>query len=1731
MPSAVERLQENLNRGRISGIWTFEAKSWVTSVHAADIDRDGDFEVLAGSRDGRVYAMTKGGDELWSNALGTTNWVNAVASFSFQFDPQAGSASTYVVAGARDGKIYVLNKDGKMVGKDGKVLEKKAPAFSEDEENATPSPQASHWFDAHHAITRLHSSASSPLDIVFCAEDRSVYGFNLSQGKLSWHFQAGGHIRAIFTGDVNRDGDLETLVGSEDHALTLLSSSGRPYARRQMDQAVYTLFIADIDRDNAVEVLVGTRSRRLFALNADLSEKWSVRLSSRPLALFVADVNNDQQPEILVACDDRYFYVLDHTGKPIWRQKFEARFYGLYALDLDRDGYIEVLAGGDDNTVYALALNLMKDLDKKILRTYRALEKDWRQDRPESEKPDPEILPLTEVQRGLLLDILGRENSPFDRYLNFENAQALLDRADTDGANEVELRNVTEALRSLVKLSLQRFQFLWEKEPIGYLNTLCLVELASSQRAIVVGGPNGGLQAFSPTGRLLWSLPANNEYIVDAQTGYIHRERGEGLAFLSSGGHLFLLNYEKKREIVPFSFPEPISCFSFQAADPQGPLDLLVGTESGRAALYTNDFTVPAQDFVLPAGVQLVYVSAPHGGLYRSPEILINTSDNQVLAYNRGGNCLWSYKALGRVLALSTRDIDNDGRLEVLIATDYYNIHVLDHLGNHRWRYAFSHSVQALDVADLDGDGELEILVGCADGLLGVFKNTGDLIWRYQGRDCIQALRVADIDQDGNYEIAVVSEGRLEILQVIERAELAAMIDRCWSYLLNTSSPLKRLGDLMVKDPGPYLRGAALRKLTQLYPHSGETLELLKAAAYDGAADDIKLRDLPETVLKALPKAVIYAYPVSHPDDEYVKLARRMLFALFAHRNRDVRIEVIENLELLAPSDWSAVEFYLQKAFDASDRNARRGAIRKISHLIRGLEQLDSITAQEHAEKLFSLLLQAAHVRPSEWNRSLWIEEEAGRVLADLLNLSPLDFLVYFYRIITHELQPSRLALSYTASNLKLPEAQRAFASLVDLYFGFNKTNALARLTYADDALEAVKEVPCGMDSWLMSHELRNLFALLTLEELAAYEFHLRPDQFSDPEVGQAFLRLGKGLNAIVRPIKTYLRREDPNDRLRCLLDGIRAVEDLQNLIQAEYETPGEATSSPILVPAVIALNVLLAGWLEMLELQLKELRGPARLICELRSRQVHFEETVGIWLLVTNNGRSTATNVKVTLLPGERYEVLHASFETDALAPYQDITAEFLIKPLGGPTALTLTFEVFYDESEHASLTVTTQERLDFLEWPREFKKIENPYTTGTPIRESHMCYGREEDLAYLQDNLTRTTAQTVLVLYGQRRSGKTTLLYQLANAPALTPHVPVLIDLQGLTYDLTPGNFFFKIARAIYKELQKRGLCPPPLDRAEFVGQASIPADPQFAFDCFLDDVEPLLQKRKLILLLDEFEVLEDQVNKGKLQPEIFEYLRSLMQKREYMHFLLSGTHHIEKLTREYWSVFFNIAFHYLLSSRITQVGAEALITEPVLGSLEYDPLAVAKIRRLTADQPYLIHLVCRSLVDHCNRQQKNYATLNDVNEVLTDVMDTGKIHFHWLWERVDSFAQAQILLLIIAGESRDETRQFSLDELGEIYQQRGIACSRDELITALKVLLAEDVIEMDEGTSRENVFENARYRVSIGLLRQWLKRENYITQVKEILERQSILEAHKANGRANGSVDARSAAHAAD
>ena len=274
----------------------------------------------------------------------------------------------------------------------------------------------------------------------------------------------------------------------------------------------------------------------------------------------------------------------------------------------------------------------------------------------------------------------------------------------------------------------------------------------------------------------------------------------------------------------------------------------------------------------------------------------------------------------------------------------------------------------------------------------------------------------------------------------------------------------------------------------------------------------------------------------------------------------------------------------------------------------------------------------------------------------------------------------------------------------------------------------------------------------------------------------------------------------------------------------------------------------------------------------------------------------------------------------------------------------------------------------------------------------------------------------------------------------------------------------------------------------------EQSFVKDPTSAFDNFLNKTEAVRGQHKLIIMIDEFDVLEQGVIDKVLPSEIFEYLRSLMQHRRGINFLLSGTHKINQLTAAYSSVFFNIAHHYRLS-KLSEQASEALIRQPVKGVVEYDDLAVAKIRQLAADQPYFIQLICYSLIIHCNMRRKSYVTVNDVNIVLDRVMETGQVHFEWLWTQLP--LQERLVLSIIAQEGGDEGKSLSPGDIKEVYHNFGLSYDHKTVLDALESLVRADIAA--------SVSEATRFKVPTGLLHRWLRETK---RLKRVLLEENLL-----------------------
>jgi hypothetical protein len=205
-----------------------------------------------------------------------------------------------------------------------------------------------------------------------------------------------------------------------------------------------------------------------------------------------------------------------------------------------------------------------------------------------------------------------------------------------------------------------------------------------------------------------------------------------------------------------------------------------------------------------------------------------------------------------------------------------------------------------------------------------------------------------------------------------------------------------------------------------------------------------------------------------------------------------------------------------------------------------------------------------------------------------------------------------------------------------------------------------------------------------------------------------------------------------------------------------------------------------------------------------------------------------------------------------------------------------------------------------------------------------------------------------------------------------------------------------------------------------------------------------------------------------------------------------IFCGTHRLEELAADYWSVLFNISL-YRHVGFLDRDEAERLIQEPVaLFGMRYDDLALEKIWRVAAGHPYFLQLLCHSLVNRHNKSGRGYVTVADVNAALGEILAAGEAHFVYLWagstreERLALIALSRMLPL--AGHA---TSAQIVDHLSD----RGVTIERRSATEALHHLALRDIL-MASGDGDGPPGDTYCWR--LGLLGLWAEKYRSLSRV---------------------------------
>src|SRR5258708_8058832 len=373
----------------------------------------------------------------------------------------------------------------------------------------------------------------------------------------------------------------------------------------------------------------------------------------------------------------------------------------------------------------------------------------------------------------------------------------------------------------------------------------------------------------------------------------------------------------------------------------------------------------------------------------------------------------------------------------------------------------------------------------------------------------------------------------------------------------------------------------------------------------------------------------------------------------------------------------------------------------------------------------------------------------------------------------------------------------------------------------------------------------------------------------------------------------------------------------------------------------------------------------------------------------------------------------------------------------------------------------------------------IINPYIAGNPVSGPEMFFGREDVFEFIRQTLIGQHHDNVIVLYGQRRTGKTSVLYQIRYQ--LDPrYLCILVDLHGFALESLRG-FLWELANHIMRVLGRDyQINLPPLNRADFM------IDPHISFEeDFLGHLWSAIEKRHILLMFDEVIRLQERVKVGTLDRDIFEYLRHLMQHHEQLNFLFSLVSGLEEMQEDY-AFLFNVALYKKLSF-LDPNAASTLITQPVKDYFIFDQAAVEQIMRITSCHPYYLQLLCHCMFNHWQQQHISPITTQMVDNILDETVERGLAVLKHVWE--ESTDGEKAIMVGIAEIAEEPGRQIETTIISQTWANHDVTLPVGEVAKATRNLVARDVIVGQD-----------KYAFTVDLQRLWVRKYRRLEWVQE-------------------------------
>ena len=407
------------------------------------------------------------------------------------------------------------------------------------------------------------------------------------------------------------------------------------------------------------------------------------------------------------------------------------------------------------------------------------------------------------------------------------------------------------------------------------------------------------------------------------------------------------------------------------------------------------------------------------------------------------------------------------------------------------------------------------------------------------------------------------------------------------------------------------------------------------------------------------------------------------------------------------------------------------------------------------------------------------------------------------------------------------------------------------------------------------------------------------------------------------------------------------------------------------------------------------------------------------------------------------------------------------------------------------------------------EFEVIENHYNDGSGVVEDdRMFVGRTELIDNIAQTILRSRTQSECVLiYGQKRSGKTSILHHLESdlrekskqektKNLLILNIGNISDFLGYPGSDPERDFLFRILSILENVIdgQVRNGSPSLDFQIPNSNEFRNINNPRLLFIETFDEFKRCISDSEywcdthLVCLIDEFQHIYGLFVDNKIDESFMDSLKALLEKN-YFNVVLVGQDVMPKFKER-----FPNQLIIARDERITYLSeqhAKELIENPTRigdwneGKSRYCEQSVQQILDLTAGSPFYIQKICYPLVNHLNKEKSIWVTDAHVDyikkELIRNNQENIALDINSFDNLISSGDKSQdaipeesvvTVLKMIANNSRDR----------DSCPRSSINCeslSTTEVDTILDDLIKREVIKRDSGN----------YSIRVGLFKEWL------------------------------------------